>query len=308
MPKVLAGLLSVVLVAITLSSAPAAPKPVTVCFVTFSLAVAYFQASVAGARAEAKAQGADIVVQDPNADVQRQVSQIEDCIARRVNAIVVDPIESKAVAGPMMEARRKKIPVVTVDTFVDSPAVVTFVGVAQFNAAREFGHFVAAWIIGKLGGKADVGIVLASTELQLSRRDGFMEAMKALGADVRVVGTADGRNILERATAASEDLISGKPGIKVIYATGEPQMLGALAAAAAQGRKDIAFFGWNSVPKPYFKHIEEGRIIGVASQLPALIAQFAVRYAVQAARGQKVPARHETPIAIVTKHNLDKFR
>ncbi len=301
-------LLAAVLIAGALSSVPAGPKPVTVCFVTFSLQVAFFQESVNGGKAEAQKLGATMIVQDPQADTQRQVTQIEDCIARRVNAIVVDAIESKAVLGPIKEARRKGIAVVAVDTFLDSPDVTSNVGVSNFDAAREYGHFIAAWILAKFGGSADIGIVLASTEVQLARRDGFMEALKSLGGKARVVGTGDGRNILERATAVSEDLISGKPNLKIIYATGEPQLLGALAAAESQGRKDIAFFGWDKVPAPFIKPIEEGKVIAVTNQRPELQGQLGVRHAVQAARGQKVPARVATPVVIITKLNLSQWK
>ena len=307
MRKILTVLLAVGLLAAAFQTAPAAPKKVTVCFVTFSLQVGFFQDSVNGGKREAAAQGADIVVQDPQADVQKQVTQIEDCVARKADAIVVDGIESKAVLGPAAEAKKTGVVVVGVDTFLDSPDVTTNVGVSNFDAAREYGHFIAAWILGKYGGKADIGIVLASTEVQLARRDGFMEALKSLGANVRVVGTADGRNILERATAVSEDLLSGKPTIKVVYATGEPQLLGALAAAASQGRKDIAFFGWDKVPQPFIQPIRDGRVIAVTNQQPELQGQLGVRYAVQAARGEKVPARVNTPVAIITRYNLDQW-
>lgn len=287
--------------------APAAPKKVTVCFVTFSLQVAFFQDSVNGGKREAQSQGADFIVQDPQADTQKQVTQIEDCVARNANAIVVDAIESKAVLGPIAEARKKGVVVVAVDTFLDSPDVTSNVGVSNFDAAREYGQFIAGWILNKYGGKADIGMVLASTEVQLARRDGFLEAMKSLGGNARVVGTADGRNILERATAVSEDLLTGKPSIKIVYATGEPQLLGALAAAASQKRKDLAFFGWDKVPQPFVKPIQEGRVIAVTNQQPEVQGQLGVRYAVQAAQGQKVPARIVTPVAIITKQNLAQW-
>ena len=119
---------------------------------TFSLQVGFFQDSVNVGKREAAAQGADIVVQDPQADVQKQVTQIEDCVARKADAIVVDGIESKAVLGPAAEAKKTGVVVVGVDTFLDSPDVTTNVGVSNFDAAREYGHFIAAWILGKYGG------------------------------------------------------------------------------------------------------------------------------------------------------------
>jgi len=66
---------------------------------------------------------------DPQADAGRQVTQVEDCLSRNANAIVVDPIESSSLLGVLEEAGKRKIPVATLDTKVDSPHVVTLIGV-----------------------------------------------------------------------------------------------------------------------------------------------------------------------------------
>ena len=137
------------------------------------------------------------------------------------------------------------------DTPISSPYVVTQVGVPQFDASREFGQFVAGYIIGAMGGEAKIGVMLASTEVQLARRDGFLEALKAV-PNATVVAEGDGRNILERATAEAENMLTAHPDINVIYATGDPQLQGGLAAAASQGR-DIAFFGWDDIPQPFLE-------------------------------------------------------
>ena len=163
------------------ASVPAyAADKLTVCYVTFSLQVDYFQAGVGGAKKAADELGVNLIVHDPQADTGRQVSQFEDCIAQKADAIIIDPIESTAVAGPIEEAGKKGIPIAALDTPINSPYVVVQLGIPQFDASREFGHFIAGYIIGKMGGKAKVGVMLASTEVQLARRDGFLEALKAV--------------------------------------------------------------------------------------------------------------------------------
>ncbi len=288
-------------------SAPAAQAAEkTICFVTFSLQIGYFQSSVAGAKKAAEELGVELVVLDPQADAGRQVTMVEDCLSRNVAAIVVDPIESSALLGVLGEAGKRKIPVATLDTFVDSPAVVTLIGVPQREVSYTFGQFVAGWIIGKLDGKAKVGVMLASTEVQLARRDGFVDALKAVpGAEV--VATGDGRNILERATAEAEDMLTAHPDINVIYATGDPQLQGGLAAAAAQNRQ-IAFFGWDDIPEPFLKPLEEGRIVGFIKQKPAVGGEMAVRLLVDHLDGKEVPKRFSYNPDVVTPYNLSQFR
>src|SRR5204863_8184163 len=132
--------------ALALSASPAMAAGKTMCFVTFSLQIAYFQSSVAGGQKAAKELGVDLVVLDPQADAGRQVTMVEDCLGRNVNASVVDPIESSSLLGVIEEAGKRKIPVATLDTKVDSPYVVTLVGVPQREASYTFGQFVAGWI------------------------------------------------------------------------------------------------------------------------------------------------------------------
>ncbi len=288
------------------ASGAATAQDRTICFVTFSLQIAYFQSSVAGGKKAAEDLGVELIVLDPQADAGRQVTQVEDCISRNVDAIVVDPIESTSLIGVIAEAGERNIPVATLDTKVDSPHVVTLIGVPQYEASYTFGQFVAGWIIGKLGGTAKIGIMLASSEVQLARRDGFVDALKAVpGAEV--VATGDGRNILERSTAEAEDMLTANPDINVIYATGDPSLQGGLAAAEAQGR-DIAFFGWDDIPEPFIKPLEDGRIVGFLKQKPAVGGETAVRLLVDHLDGKEITSRFSYNPDVVTTFNLDSYR
>jgi ABC-type sugar transport system substrate-binding protein len=265
------------------------------------LQVAYFQSSVEGGKKAAEELGHELIVLDPQADAARQVTQVEDCIARNV-----DPIESSSLLGAIEEAGQRDIPVATLDTPVDSPYVVTLIGVPQREASYTFGQFVAGWIIGKLGGEAKVGVMLASTEVQLARRDGFVDALKAV-PKAEIVATGDGRNILERATAEAEDMLTANPDINVIYATGDPQLQGGLAAAAAQGR-EIAFFGWDDIPEPFLKPLEDGRIVGFLKQKPEVGGETAVRLLSDHLDGKEIIKRFTYSPDVVTRDNLDQFR
>jgi ribose transport system substrate-binding protein len=278
---------------------------ITVGWVTFTLEAAYFQNSVAGAKEEAEIQGVEIIVLDPRANVETQVSQIEDLISRDVDAIVIDAIESGAVIGAVEEASKRGIKVIAVDTYIDHPKLVSTIATPNFDSSREFGRFISGWISSKYDGKAKIGIMLASTEVQLERRDGFMEALKSI-PDSEVVATGDGRNIYERALAEAEDMFTANPDINVIYATGDPQLMGALAAAEAQGLTNIDFFGWDDIPDHFIPPVQDGRLIGFTNQLPAEKARLALRYAVKAVKGEEVPKFVASPLEIVTRHNVKK--
>ena len=61
-----------------------------------------------------------------------------------------------------------------------------------------------------------------------------------------MAGVVDGQNIQDNALAAAENLITGNPDMTAIYATGEPALLGAIAAVESQGKQaDVKVFGWD---------------------------------------------------------------
>ena len=278
----------------------------TICFVTFSLQIAYFQSSVSGGVRAAEELGVELIVLDPQADATRQVTLVEDCISRQVDAIVLDPIESNSLLGPITQAEEAGIPIVTLDTYIDHPNVLALIGVPQYEASIEFGRYVAGYIAGAMGGEARIGLMIASSEVQLARRDGFIEALKSIPGAV-VVAEGDGRNILETATAEAENMLTANPDINVIYATGDPQLQGGLAAGLSQGR-DIAFFGWDDIPAPFIAPLEEGRLVGFMKQTPDYGGEQGVRLLVQHLNGGAIPDRVSYNPSIVTPYNVDEFR
>jgi ribose transport system substrate-binding protein len=72
--------------------------------------------------------------------------------------------------------------------------------------------------------------------------------------------------VQERALAASENLVTSSPDINVIYATGEPALIGAVAALEAQGAtKRVKLFGWD-LSKQAVKAMDDSFLVGVVQQ------------------------------------------
>lgn len=110
-----------------------------------------------GARDAAKAMNVNLVVLAPPAetDVQAQVAQIEDQIAKNVNAIVVAPTDVSALNSTFDKARAKKIPVLFVDTDGTWPHKLTFIGTDNKVGGALGGKFLCD----SLKGKGDVAII-----------------------------------------------------------------------------------------------------------------------------------------------------
>ena len=81
-------------------------------------------------------------------EVEEQVDLMYSLIHQQVDAIVLVPIDSKALVQPVVEAVRKGVPVINIDIRLDTQLLeqagveVAFVGPDNFAAAYEVGKLL----------------------------------------------------------------------------------------------------------------------------------------------------------------------
>ncbi len=200
------------------------------------------------------------------------------------------------------------IPVVAVDAILPEGPQASQISVDNYAAGKLIGDFYVDYVKKNMGGKATLGVVGAlNSALQNTRQKGFDDVVKPAGG-VTQVGVVDGRNIQDQAMSAAENLLTGNPDMQTIYATGEPALVGAIAAAQSQGRTDkIKIFGWDLSPQAVGA-IDAGYLVGVVQQDPYQEGQKAVEALDTLANGGKVEKAIKVPVTIVTKANVDQFR
>ena len=120
--------------------------------------------------------------------------------------------------------------------------------------------------------------------------------------------TVDGQNVQDQAQTAAENLISGNPNAQVLYATGEPALIGLIAAVSAQGATDrVKIFGWD-LSAQAIKGIDQGFVQAVVQQDPEGEGKAAVGAALKLIAKQPVEKNISVPVTIVTKANVAKYR
>ena len=102
--------------------------------------------------------------------------------------------------------------------------------------------------------------------------------------------------------------MTANPDMTAIYATGEPALLGAIAAVESQGRQaDVKVFGWDLTAQA-IAGIDAGYVVAVIQQDPAGMGAAAVDALVTLSSGGTVDRQIAVPVTIVTKDNVDGFR
>lgn len=263
------------------------------------------------AQRELQAQGVDVTIiwkgglkED---DREAQVQVVENFIGQHVSAIVLAPLDKRGLVAPVETAVHGKIPVVIIDSALDSKVQSSFVATDN----REGGR-IAARNLGKiLGGKGNIILLRyqvgsASTE---EREEGFLEVMKKDFPDVKLISTDQHAGATrDSAKRVSETLLS-RYGTRVngIFASNESAASGMLLAlrdaGLAGGKVKFVAFDAGELLNAALK---AGDIAGFVVQNPMAMGYLGVKTAVAVLRGEKVAPVIDTGVGFVTKENMNE--
>ena len=223
-----------------------------------------FWASVEkGAKEEAAKLGVDLVLVAPpqEGDVQAQINQVEDQLAKGVDAIALAPGDPNAFAPIVDDAIKSGVPVVFVDTKGINEGV-TFIGTNNKNGAA----LAAKFICDKTPKGADVAVLtgIESQSTALLRRDGAVQGLKDCG--LNLVATQTAMWDTAKGRSVTESIILKNPNIKAIFASNDNMGLGAMQALKDADMNDVVVVGFDATP-------DAAKSI-LAGEMTATIAQF----------------------------------
>lgn len=289
-------------------AALAQDKP-TFALIQINQQALFFTQMNEGAQKAADAAGANLVIFNANNDPAAQNNAIENFIQQKVNGLIVVAIDTNGIMPAVNAADAAGIPVVAVDAVLpaDGPQKAQ-IGVDNEGAGKMIGEHFLKVVKSDMGGKAKLGIVGAlNSTIQNIRQKGFEDVVKT-DSNITMAGVVDGRNVQDSALSAAENLITANPDLTAIYATGEPALLGAVAAIESQGKQgQVKLVGWDLTASA-IKGIDGGYVVGVVQQDPAGMGAAAVDALMKIHGGGTVEKSISVPITIVTKENVETYR
>jgi ABC-type sugar transport system substrate-binding protein len=185
----------------------------------------------------------ELVVTDAQGATSKQVSDVEDLIARRVDAIFLAPREFEGLAPALQAAKEARIPVFLIDREAAGVAGQDYVAFLGSNFVEQ-GRRAAEWLIKQTGGKA--GIVeltgTAGSSVARDRSRGFMDEISK-HPDLKIIASQTGDFSRAAGQRVMENIIQAKgQEITAVYAHNDEMALGAIQALKAAGRtpgKDV---------------------------------------------------------------------
>lgn len=265
----------------------------------------FWAAVEAGAKAEGQKLGVDVIVLAPpqESDIQSQISQIEDQLAKNIDAMALAPTDPNALAPVVDQAIKQGVGVVFIDTKGINDGV-TFIG-----TNNEVGAALAADYICKnipKGSEVAIlqGIITQSTGK--ARADGAKKGMTDCGLNVVAEQPADWDTA--KAQSVMENILTGHPNLKAVFGSNDNMALGAVQAIKSAGLSGkIMVVGFDANPNAAAA-ILAGDMAASVAQNPKHMGELGVENALKVKHGEKIPAIIDTGTVLVTKDNAADYK
>lgn len=266
----------------------------------------FFKVIEASMKEEAAKHGYEVIYLGAKNDAALQQEQVKDFIVKKVDAIAINPKDSKAIGTSIAEANRNKIPVFTFDVKCLAPdvEVVSHVGTANAQGGELAGQAMIE-ALGDTGGEVVV-LDYRAVESCIERVRGFEKVIAAHNASgapgkINIVAQLPCDGLKEKGFAATEDALQSHPDLVGIFAINDPAGLGAVGALEKAGRLDlVTVIAFDGMPEG-IKAIDEGKIYADPIQHPDQIGRETVRAIIAHLSGEKVEPEVNIPATLYKK-------
>lgn len=256
----------------------------------------------AGLRVEAARNNYELIVSAAEFDIGKQIAQIEDFVSRKVDAIIVCPVDSKGVGPGIRKANDAKIPVFTADIAAFEGDIVSHIASDNELGGRKAGEYLA----GLLHGKGKVAVIdqpiITSV---LDRVDGFKKALQNY-PDMKVVADVNGDGVRDRSLQAASDVLQAHPDLSGIFGINDESALGALDAVQQFKRKNIFIVGYDATPPAVDAILKDTQLKADVMQYPKKIGAATISAIRDYFSGVPVQKRLAVEVGIVDKAALQK--
>ena len=240
-------------------------------------------------------------------DRDQQIQVVENFMTRRVDGIVLAPLDSKALVAPAANAAKAGVPVVIFDSDLQWDKQVSFVATDNFKGGQLAGEH-----LGKLlGGKGNVillryAVGSASTE---AREAGFLAALKTNYPNIKIISSDQHAGATrETAYQVSQNLLN-RYGREVngIFCPNETSAIGMTKALRDLGlaKGKVKMIGFDSGTQSVLD-LKNDDLQGLVVQNPLRMGYLGVMTMVKHLKGEIVEKRIDTGVALATKENMEQ--
>jgi ABC-type sugar transport system substrate-binding protein len=257
--------------------------------------------------AEGKRYGCRVITLDDALSPDKQVSNMQQLLAQKVNAIIFYPLDPKATTPVLKKALQQKVPVLAIDASFGSTKKVPLI-TTQVWQGRDTQAFLQAQALAKVKPKAKLGIIGIGIPVPAIKYLVQREAFWAKKAGATVVGSQDNpSDDVTGGEKAANALLQRHSNIDAVIGYNDPSALGAVIAARSTGRQ-VTVIGLNG-SSDGISAVKAGRLAATVQVDPIGLGVQSARAAYSLITKQNLPLPHIVirPGRLVTKANVNSI-
>ena len=237
-------------------------------------------------------------------DRDEQIKVVENFIARGVDGMVLAPLDDKALVRPVETAGNADIPVVIIDSGLQSDKYASFVATDNYLGGRMGGAH-----LGKLiGGKGSVLLLryAVGSASTTKRENGFLDELKENFPGIKVLSSDQYAGATrDLAYTASQNLLS-RYGDEVngVFCPNESVTVSMTKAVRDIGKAGkVKIIGFDTSVQS-LRDLKTGDVQGLVVQNPVKMGYLGVMTLVEHLGGKTVEKRIDTGVALITSENM----
>jgi ribose transport system substrate-binding protein len=287
------------------------PKKLRVAVVPKGTSHAFWKSIHAGAaKAEAEFPDVEIIWKGPAQEDNRteQINIIDNFTTDRVDGIVLAPLDRTALVKPVSTAMAKSIPVVVIDSGLETDDIVSYISTDNYNGGRLAGQYMGKLLAGK--GNVIVLRYQVGSESTEQREKGFLETLAQEFPDIKVISSEQYAGASQpSALSQAENLLTRfKDEVNGWFCPCEPVTAGTAQAVKNAGLAGtIKIVGFDSGPD-VMTAMRDGVVHGLILQDPINMGYLGVKTVRSHIKGEPVDKRVPTGEYLLTPENIDEPR
>ncbi|GAA0554745.1 substrate-binding domain-containing protein [Chitinophaga japonensis] len=246
-----------------------------------------------------------LLYKDAQEDSKRQVQQIRELMAEKMDILLVSPNEAAPLAPVIAEVYRKGIPVIILDRKADTDSFTAYIGGDNYN----IGKLAAEYIAGQLGGKGRIVEVtgLRGSSPTVERHQGFHDAL-VQHPGLQVMASLEGGWVAPKTREAAARNEAVLRQADVIFAQNDVMAYSMYRYCQEKGLHRIKFIGVDASPYPDAGIDLVYRGILSASLLYPSGGKEAISMAADILAGKKVPRNTLLQTVLIDSSNVQLMR
>jgi len=254
--------------------------------------------------AKAKEMGVQLIVNDSQRSADRQVQQVENFVAQKVDAIILNPCEVEASSPAVDRALAAGIPIVNVNSETRS-APTAFIGSHDEESARIAMDYISRRLNGQGGVVMMHGFMGQAAQI---KRDQGAREMLAKNPGLKLLADQTAEWDRAKAMTLMENWIQSYGGkINAVFAHNDEMGMGALIALEQAKMKDKVIVASVDAIADALQAVKDGRLDATVFQDAQGQASAAVETVVKIVKKQPYEKQVYVPFHLITKSNVSEY-